>query len=143
MDKYQISEKIEVLRQNIREIYSDGAPFIRYSAIKLEEEIGTIIIDYINKNFANTINNVTENDINDLIGFYCDDEKLKCQNYTKTEELIEFDIICIKSCNNFMSDEYEDAIKAFEYVHMDVEYLTNNMVKYHFKIGDNWELIFD
>ena len=42
-----------------------------------------------------------------------------------------------------MSNEFEDSIKIFEFVNMDIENVTNNMIKYHFKISDNYELIFN
>lgn len=145
MDRDQIGQKINLLRHNIAEIYTNGQPFIRLIALKLEDEINQIVIDYINKHFANTIKSITENDINDLIGFYCHEDKLKCQNFTKNEEIIEFDIVCRQSYGylNFMSDEFKDAIDIFEFVDMDIPCVTDTMIQYHFKIGDNYELIFD
>ena len=148
MNKLQTYEKIKTLRENIQEIYRDGAPFIRYSAVKMENEIKELISNYITNNLGGTIENVTENDINDLIELFCEKNKVTCTNFIKDCANIKFDIIFAQSDRRIDFYEFEDILKTFEFANLDIEHiesddLKNQMVKYSFMISDNWEYIFE
>ncbi len=151
MNKFQINQKINIIRKQIREIYGYRLPFIQSSVVKLEKEIQYLIIGYITDHFNNTIIDINKDDIDDLIGFYCEKKDLKCNNFSKTDELIEFEIFCFaqpNNCINFENEEFGDILNTFEFSEMDMEYLQsydekNKIIEYKFKISDNWELIFN